>query len=232
MKCSIIGSGSFGTFVRRLIPSSCDVAVYSRQPDQSTATVDDALAADIIILAIPLSAYDEFLSEHADKIAAHSLVIDVCSVKVVPRKKLHQYLPHHENILMTHPLFGPESAATSTNGFNLIVTEKFGALADKCIDYCQDVLGLIVTTMTADTHDQEMAQVHALTFFVGRSLRNMNLPAVDFMTPSYQTVLDYIALDKTHSEELFQTIEHGNPYAKAARQRFIDAAIATNDAII
>lgn len=228
MTTSIIGMGSFGRFISTLLPLKHQVVLYSRNPSLATGTLDQALAADIIILAIPLSAYDEFLSANASQIKANSLLVDVCSVKLKPRQIIAKYLPNHPNLLMTHPLFGPESAAKSTKGFNLIVTEKLGDLAEEVIDYCHNDLELIVTEMSADRHDREMAQVHALTFFVGRTLANMQLPPVDFMTPSYQTVLDYIELDKKHSDDLFATIEQGNPYAKQARQDFINSAIATD----
>lgn len=78
--------------------------------------------------------------------------------------------------------------------------------------------------MSADEHDRTMAQVHALTFFVAHSLREMNLPTPQFMTPSYRELLDLVELDKRHSSDLYNTIQNGNPYAAGMREAFIACA--------
>lgn len=227
---SIIGLGSFGQFVVRLLSKHTQVSLIGYDTDLATNTPDDisrvgslekAAQADIILLTIPLNTYETTLAELRTYLAAHTLLIDVCSVKVKPEQLIAQYLPDHQNILLTHPLFGPQSAVKSTAGHKLIITKSSGHHTRQVISFFEEILELDVSFMASDEHDRVMAQVHALTFFVARGLRNMDLPEVPFMTPSYQQVLDLIKLDAAHSEELYNTIETGNPYAAEMRQEFM-----------
>ena len=82
-------------------------------------------------------------------------------------------------------------------------------------------LGLTVVHMTCDEHDREMAWVHALTFFVGRGLLNIDPPTSLLTTHYYSELLDVVNVERTHSIELFNTIQRGNPYAEEMRKQFI-----------
>lgn len=221
----VVGQGSFGEFLLRALPDDCEIRTYdsARADTQHAASLDEVLAADVLIPAIPLFSYDDFFSNAADKIKPETLIIDVCSVKTTPAERVHAHLPEHPNLLMTHPLFGPQSVAESFKDHTLIVTESKGDKARKVIDYFRQVLGLRVMEMSAEEHDRTMAQVHVLTFFAARGLGEMKLPSVAFQTPSYNEILDLIALDHSHTDDLFRTIQLGNPYAKEMRQKFIAA---------
>lgn len=76
--------------------------------------------------------------------------------------------------------------------------------------------------MTNEEHDKRMAEIHALTFFIARALTKLDLQSEPFMTPSFQKLLDLVALDESHSEALFRTIENGNPFAADERKKFLD----------
>jgi prephenate dehydrogenase len=123
---------------------------------------------------------------------------------------------------MTHPLFGPNSVSQGLKGHTLVVTESQGSLAEKVVDYCEKELGLQIKRVSAKVHDQTMAQVHALTFFVARGLARLNKVDPAFTTPSYKLVADLIKLDQTRSNDLFVTIQKGNPYAHKIRQEFLN----------
>lgn len=227
----IIGLGSFGQFIAQLFAQSPHMHVIGYDPhqgdDTTVITRVDTLAeiakAHIIVLAIPLQAYPDVLIALKPLLSSQTLLIDVCSVKTTPQQLIKQYLPEHRNLLLTHPLFGPQSAAGGAKGHTLIITRSAGPLARQVTAFCQRNLGLRISSMTAEEHDRGMAQVHALTFFVARGLRTMDLPQPAFMTPSYRELLDLIELDALHSQELYDTVQHGNPYAADMRQRFIDA---------
>jgi prephenate dehydrogenase len=150
-----------------------------------------------------------------------SLVIDTCSVKVEAEKRLRAALPDHQNLLITHPMFGPQSAANGVAGHTLIVTGAYGDRAEAAVTYCQEKLGLAVRRMTSDEHDRIMADVHALTFFVARGLARYGLKESPFQAPSFKMLLDLVAFDASHTDELFRTIEMGSPYARSAREKFI-----------
>lgn len=222
----IVGLGSFGRFIASLMPK--DIAVWgsSRTIKQLDGVemkpLEEVVKADVLILGFPLGAYETMLQKIAPILPAETLVVDVCSVKVKPEEMLQKYLPHHTNILSTHPLFGPQSAANGTKGHKLVVTKNVvNEKSQALLRYCEEKLELEISHMTAGEHDRIMARVHALTFFVARGLREMNLAEEQFMTPSYQQLLNMVEFDKSHSDELFDTIENGNPFAVETRQEFM-----------
>jgi prephenate dehydrogenase len=222
----ILGLGSFGTFVASLIPSHIKVIGYDFNPTIVTATIphgtfEEVCGADVLILAIPLSAYPETLARLEPILQPGTLMIDVCSVKQKAETLFSAHLSRHPNMLLTHPLFGPQSAGSSTQGHHLIVTKQMGARAQQIVTFCETTLSLVIDRLSSEEHDRVMAQVHALTFFVARTLANMRLGEAPFKTPSYKLITDLIALDKSHSEDLFETIELGNSFAKDVQERFL-----------
>ncbi len=230
----ILGAGSFGRFLAELLHHYSKSSIIIFDPYTSVPVPGAAQAAnltdlvtqsDIIVLGIPLDSYDAVLPQIKEHIQPETLIVDICSVKIKPRELIREHLPEHKNILCTHPLFGPQSVVdNASRGHTLIVTESNGRPAQETEAFLRDQLSLKVVHMSADEHDKIMAQVHALTFFVAHSLREMNLPTPQFMTPSYGELLDLIELDKRHSSDLYNTIQNGNPYAKQMRQAFIETA--------
>ena len=212
----IIGEGSFGKFLKGLVPSG--VTVLSVDGHATAEQFAAVCQADIVFLAIPLASYTDVLPKLAARVPKDTLVVDVCSVKMLPEKLFMQHLGDHTNILLTHPLFGPESAARSAAGFSLIITKSRGARAKGLLSFCEQELGLKIIRMTSEEHDKAMAEVHAVTFFMARGLGSLPPVAAELHTPSYNKLLSLAELDMAHSEDLFLTIEQGNPFAKAARQ--------------
>lgn len=223
----IIGLGEFGRLAAQLVPQS--VAVYGHDPHISevqevqVAPLQQVAQADVVILAIPLATYGTVLSRLRALLRPDTLVIDVCSVKVKPEALLARYLPGHQEVLLTHPLFGPRSAAAGVKGRRIVVTRCQGERAQKVLDYCQTSLALKIEHMTSEAHDQAMAQTHALTFFVARGLRQLRIPPASFTVPSFKLMTDLIDVDVAHSEALFTTLQKGNPFAASARQELLQS---------
>ncbi len=225
----ILGLGSFGRFVATLCPADMSVLGYDAQPHDipdsiTQASFEEVAQCDVVLLAVPLGAYETVLTRLAPLLLPETLLVDICSVKTAPEQLLARHLPTHRNLLVTHPLFGPQSAASRTKGHTLIVTQSQGARANSLLDYCDDTLRLRIVRMSSQEHDKTMATVHALTFFVARTLDTMDLPRDLAVTPSYQALLDLTDLDKAHSQELFETVETGNPYARETVYDFIKTA--------
>lgn len=232
-KIGVLGLGSFGSFVPRLWPSEVEILGHDsgdtrKKPGIRNVSFEEVLDVDALILAVPLFSYEQLLPQISQKLKPETLLIDICSVKVLPEQHITKYFSTHPNILMTHPLFGPQSAKHSTAGHQLIVTSQEGARAEEYLTYCSDVLELKVSKMTAEEHDKIMAQIHVLTFFVARGLGTMKLKDTPFETPSYSMIRDLVAFNASHSEELFETIQLGNPYGQAIRNEFIECLESVN----
>jgi prephenate dehydrogenase len=218
---SIIGRGDFGQLIAELLPEGIQHVNYGRQATREN--INTIGSSDVIVLSIPLESYPEVLELLAPELNPESLVIDVCSVKVKPAELLKKHLPGHKNILLTHPLFGPQSIHNGQQHV-LVVTDKTDNLDEKAsevLHFCERDLKLKLIHMTNEEHDERMAKVHALTFFIARALGRMDLGAEPFMTPSFQELLDLVRLDASQTNALFHTIENGNPFAAAERQRFL-----------
>jgi hypothetical protein len=91
MKLKIVGDGSFGSFLKELLTPHFEL------------TND----ADSVILAVPISAYDDVASKHRNK---H--LINVCSVQ---KPSTDICLKHSERVTSIHPLFGRRTPVDKRN---------------------------------------------------------------------------------------------------------------------
>ncbi|HLF66945.1 MAG TPA: prephenate dehydrogenase/arogenate dehydrogenase family protein, partial [Gammaproteobacteria bacterium] len=119
MNIGIIGFGDFSKTIIRYLSPHATIVVATRQKNPKTNLkcrfVDDqeALSQEIVILSIPAQFLESYISQHVDNVRPGTLVVDVCSVKVKPVEILNRLLPKEIQILATHPMFGPFSAADS-----------------------------------------------------------------------------------------------------------------------
>ncbi|MFT4245557.1 MAG: prephenate dehydrogenase/arogenate dehydrogenase family protein [Micrococcaceae bacterium] len=225
MKIGIIGFGPFGEFTAKVLAPYGEIFVNAKEdiPEEyHPITFTELANMDIIILAIPLEAYESILKELRPLLMPETVVVDVCSVKVKSRDITLDTLKGHENIMVTHPLFGPQSAEDGVAGHDFIVAKAIGDNAKKYVKFCKEVLKMRVLHFSAEQHDHIMAYVHALTFFVARGLSDLHMPELPIQTPSFDMLRDLIDLDSRHTEELFLTIQKGNPYGEQVRRQLIE----------
>lgn len=232
----IIGMGSFGSFAAKVLKEHVSVVVHDKKLRGNEAGVQsvpmsELARAEVIILAVPLSSIRDVLCRLKPLLAANTLLVDVCSVKMAPREIYKDVLPNHHEVLLTHPLFGPESARDDTAGHDLIVTGPVTKKGELAIDFCRNQLGLTVTHVTAEDHDKTMAEVHALTFFIAKALNNMNLDKPRFKTPSFRMLEDLVQYDLHHSDDLFLTMQLGNTFAGEIRNRFVQSITTIKDSL-
>lgn len=229
MTFGIIGYGSFGKLLNDLLTPYGEVSVHVRNKEQKPnlqganfVSFDEAASAKVVILAVGLDSLDETSKQLAGKVSRNTIVVDVSSVKTKPVEILNKNLEGKCNLLYTHPLFGPQTVEDgSAAGKSIVVCPFEFDGKDKIMDFLKNKLGLKVLELTAEEHDKEMAWVHALTFFVGRGLMELNPPKSPLTTGYYQKLLDLVELESSHSIELFNTVERGNPYAASIRTKLI-----------
>jgi len=232
MTFGVIGFGAFGKLLSTVLAKYGNVLIYSKRDIAEEAAESGARQAEfeevakckIIIIATGLNEFEEVCSKLANFVGPKTLVMDVCSVKVKPAQIMSQHLSDKCGLMTSHPLFGPQSASNGDiKGQKIVVHPLKLSVSDfaKVKSLLRDILGLQVIEMTPEEHDHQMAWVHGLTFFVGRGLMSIDPPKSELTTAYYQKLLDLVELEKSHSEELFNTIEAGNPYAAEIRQKFI-----------
>lgn len=229
----IIGFGSFGAFLAEQLSSFCQVKVYSAsgRQNQWARSLKEIATCDFVIPAVPLEAYSTTLQELKPLLKPETVIVDICSVKVEPMQRIAELLPGQPTAA-THPLFGPESAKDSLEGHVLVLCPDQSdpeALAQ--VQTFAETLKLKVITMTCQEHDQEMATVHGLTFFIAHALKDMGLHSQKLATPSFKKLLALAELEQHHSQDLFLTIQNGNPYTKKIREEFLKQANKLNQQI-
>lgn len=221
----IIGFGSFGALVADSLEGKAMIKVHSRTvskvPAALRASLQDVCTCEYLVISIPLGSYRAVLSEVARHIAPHTVVVDVCSVKVQPMQLIKEILPRNPRVA-THPLFGPQTVHRGLDSHVMVICddESDKRSAQAVHDVAAD-LGLHVVHMSVAEHDKQMAKVHALTFFVARALLNTNMNDVTLKTPSFERLMSLVELERHHSQDLFDTIEKGNPFATAVRAEFL-----------
>lgn len=226
IRVGIIGFGSFGKFLAEKLDAHAEVSVYSHRgiKSQWAADLSTVASADYVILTIPFQHYRGVIELIRPLLREETVIVDVCSVKLESTQLVKELLPNQQ-IVATHPMFGPQSASDSLAGHTIIMCPELSSTAPyKHIrTFCQS-LGLKTVELSADEHDREIAVVQGLTFFVARSLSNMGLHSQELYTPSFGRLLHLVELEKHHSQDLFELIQKQNPYAAEVRERFIATA--------
>lgn len=226
MIAAVIGMGSFGSFVAKTLSEHMTVISYDsskkcRLKNVRSVTLGEVGGADVVVVAVPLAALRLALLDLKPYLSDGTVVVDVCSVKLASSAIIHEVLAGHQEILCTHPLFGPTSARHTTTGHTMVVTGDVTDRAEKVLAFCRVKLGLNVVKMTEQEHDRAMAETHALTLFIARGLGRMNLVDPKVVVPSFAVLTELIGYNDSHSEELFRTTQQGNPFAKDMRERLV-----------
>lgn len=222
----IIGLGDFGSFTATALAPHAKIRCFDAAPKKTAASqyrssLKEVIQSQFVILAVPFSALKFTLLSIRPHLHSSTTLIDVCSVKVQSEKVITAVLPQHKNVVFTHPLFGPQSAAKQLAGHTIVFTNPNTAAAKSVMQFCRSTLGLNIIAMSATEHDKAMAEIHALTFFLARGLNKAGVTQGAFQTPSFQMLLDLVELDNAQSEELFRTVELANPYAANARKKLL-----------
>lgn len=227
-KVAIIGFGAFGKLAARHLKPHFDVVAYDQKQVRDDAAklgirqvgLDEAATSDVIILCVPISQVQNTLREIAPKIRPGTLVLDTCSVKVLPCRLMESMLPKDVEVIGTHPLFGPQSAGNSILGQQIAVCPVRSKRTEKVCTFLIG-LGLDVVRITAEEHDRLMASTQAITHFVGRALAKIGPKDVPIRLLSHEKMMAAAAMVRHDSQQLFLDIETLNPFAKQERKRLM-----------
>lgn len=226
----LIGLGAFGQLAARHLAPHADLTghdPHAPMPDGvQAATLAEAAAQPVVILAVPVQALGEVAAAIAPHIQPGALVIDVASVKLEPMRILRETLPAGTRILGTHPLFGPQSAAQGVAGQSIVLCPEPGVDPECAASFLRERLALDVHLSDADTHDRTMASVQALTHLVSKVITDLDLPPAPYTTRSFELLAEAARLVSQDSDALFRAIERHNPHAADLRRRFFEAARA------
>lgn len=229
----LIGLGAFGRLAATHLAPHLDLVAHDPAATAvegvTLASLTEAAARPVVILAVPVQSMAEVCREIAPFIQPGALVMDVASVKLEPMAAMREALPAGTRILGTHPLFGPQSAADGLEGQSIVLCPEPGVDPTCVANFLRDDLRLDVHVSDADTHDRTMASVQALTHLVSKVITDLDLPAAPYTTRSYELLKQAADLVAGDSDALFRAIERHNPHAADLRARFFRTARALDE---
>lgn len=225
-KVGIVGYSAFGQLMEKHLQDFCAVEIFKRGDlqelkENNQEQIQRLQTLDHIIISVTLESFEEVCGVLSKHIASNTVVTDVCSVKVSPVEMMQKHFLNNE-IVATHPVFGPQSAAAGLENLK-IVTHNVSASTESYLeikDFLQHKLKLLIIEMTPAEHDHEMAYVQGLSHFIAQALERMNIPDSPVATYSYRQLLKLRELIGKDSFELFKTIENGNPETQKIRDKF------------
>ncbi len=230
----IVGFGHFGRMLAGSLAEHGRVLVYDENADSVVAlhdgvheaSLEEVAKCDVVVLAVPFSSLESAIHSVRDHLSPSSVVMDVVSTKALATELLESNLPAGVNILATHPLFGPPSMTHVEQGQHLVVTLARGERAEQLVDFLAQEFGLDVFRLDPAKHDESMAYMQALPFFIARALVRLDILGLKdrelLALPSFEKLAAIAAIEQHHTEEMFDTSQRSNPYAASVRRRFLD----------
>ncbi len=231
-KVLIIGYGNFGKLLAGFLVDFVDVYVYDKKKislsvgnSKKIKILSDKQLVekmDYIIFSVPVQFLEESILEFKKHISSKTVILDVTSVKIIPLQLLQKYFPKNQ-IIGTHPLFGPESIAKGLDDLKVVLTD-ISALSQtkQIIVKLIKEMGFAVVEMTAEEHDKQIAKVQALSHYIGFALRDFDLQEkVELRTLAYRKMYALYENILNDTDDLFETIQNYNPYAEKIRKLFV-----------
>ena len=224
MKVAVYGLGRFGSFwAECLYKAGCEVIAYSRSPHEMPEGVrradeEEVLNAPVLFFCVTISAFENVLKNVGNRIGRDTVVMDTCSVKILPSEWMKRYIPSDRTIIATHPMFGPDSGRNGVKGLPMVMcpVSGIGSEYEKLKSFfCS--MGLDVLEMSAEKHDEEAAYSQGVTHFVGRVLNQMGMKPTPIATQGYRNLMTIVEQTCNDPLQLFYDLQRYNPYAKEMR---------------
>lgn len=176
------------------------------------ACVDAMRDAAVVLLCVPVSAYQEVLRVLQPLLRPTQLLMDIGSVKTLPLQWMEAV--HQGPTVGTHPLFGPNPVA-SENPTAALVPGKRAAEAD--LDKVRALFqaaGFATFTTTAEEHDRAVAYVQCLNFMTSAAYFAVvphSEAVTPFLTPSFRRRLAEQRKLLTEDAPMFRVFTEANP---------------------
>ena len=216
-RVSIIGFGRFGAMLHSLLSKGFEVDVFDKNSidnsDVNEVSLEDALRNETIFIAVPIRDFENLVKDISKNISSGKTVIDVCSVKVFPKKVMLDNLSNETDIIATHPLFGPDSLKDSGSVMTMeSVRNTFGRY-DFWKNYFESQ-NILIEEITAEEHDMMAARSQGLTHFVGRVIDDFGTNQTRIDTEGYKALHKLVNQTCNDTWELFEDIQNFNPFTE------------------
>ncbi len=216
-RVSIIGFGRFGAMLHSLLSKGFEVDVFDKNSidnsDVNEVSLEDALQNETIFIAVPIRDFENLVKEISKKISSGKTVIDVCSVKVFPKKVMLDNLSNETDIIATHPLFGPDSLKDSGSVMTMESLRNTFGRYDFWKNYFESQ-NISIEEISAEEHDMMAARSQGLTHFVGRVIDDFGTNQTRIDTEGYKALHKLVNQTCNDTWELFEDIQNFNPFTE------------------
>lgn len=232
MKIGLIGFGRLGQLLTKYLAQDFHVYVYDPQlvPEQVVAlgaipaSLEEVCAQPAILPLVPISVFETVIEQIAPLIQPGTLLIDCCSVKIKPVEAMLKHLSEEIDILATHPMFGPDSAADTLFGAKLVLCPvRIEPKRYSEIKAYLEKHGIKLIESTPEEHDRQISQSLFLSHFLGRTLLELNVGPLEIDTKGYRRMMKILLTVQNDSWQLFEDMYHFNPHASDIHQDFLAA---------
>lgn len=209
-----------GLFSARLGQAGREVTGLDK-PLQPRRLAEILPAQDLVLLAVPVPALEEVLHRCGKHLAPETILMDICSVKVLPMSLMRKH--HSGPVVGAHPLFGQDPGPEA----RVAVTPDPGnQTPDLALNQIMDLLaelGFVPFATTPEVHDRAMAVVQGLNFVTSCAYLAAlagDVELRDFLTPSFLRRLEAARKMLTEDAGLFADLFEANPYSQDAVRLF------------
>lgn len=226
----IIGTGRFATILKKLFEREEEITILQSSRTQpidhkNIFPLEEVVNCTIVFPAVPISTMQTVLKKCTTFIKPDNnpLFVSICSVMEKPEQWMQKSLPTQVDILITHPVFGPDSTKQGTvftnlpfvwNPIRIHNQERLKKLQQVCIKR-----GLNIITMSSKKHDEMMARSQALSFLFGTIGLRLRLQPTSLDTQGFTAILQNQTIVNNDSHELFLNIFQYNTHAKHILQK-------------
>lgn len=226
----IVGFGEFARVIAANLRSrfhilTCDPSEaarsLARQSGVTVASLAEVARCPVIVLAVPLHAFEDCVSALSGHLAPGQIVIDVCSVKQEPARIMRALFPPDIDIVATHPMFGPRSARDGVAGHSIVLCPVRGRRWRRVAAFLRASLKLEVIVTTPEEHDRQVAASQGLTHLLAHAFQSLGArPTI--RTPSFDLLMKALDMVRHDSPGVFEAVTRGNPHVALARDRLVE----------
>ena len=134
--------------------------------------------ADIIIVGIPVAAYQEVFKKICNNIKPGAIITDVGSVKKEVINSVKKYIPKNIDFVPGHPIAGTENSGPESgfaglfkNGWCILTPNKNTSKSSvKIIKYMWQLVGMKVDIMDSNYHDEVLAITSHIPHIIAYSI--------------------------------------------------------------
>ncbi len=173
---------------------------------------------DIVVYSAPINKTAEVIKETWPFIKPWSVVLDITSIKKVPRDAMKKYVSESCLVIPTHPMWWP--SLKSISGQIVVLTPwETTKLDDRYIFFKNNLekLWVKVIETTPEEHDKMVAVVQGLThysmFVIWKTIKKYwvdVLKTLDFVSPIYKLMISSVSRYIGQSPELYADIQMNN----------------------